>query len=98
MSLSVADLYIAHNRKASNALYPSVSHKPVLNRNDDWRNLAGFWHGGFLPPIPHCIIRKFGYLKKLGELPSETLSLTPQILPLQVDRVVTKLGAIAEIK
>ena len=25
-----------------------------------------FWHGGFLPPIPHCVIRKFGYLQNKG--------------------------------
>jgi len=32
---------------------PSVRHKPVLYRNV-WTNRAGFWHGGFLPRIPHC--------------------------------------------
>jgi len=41
----------------------SVCHKPVLCRND-WTNRAGFWHGGYLPPIPHCVIRKFGYIRK----------------------------------
>jgi len=40
----------------------SVCHKPVLYRND-WTNRAGFWHGGFLPPVPLCVIRKFVYLK-----------------------------------
>ena len=31
-----------------------------------YRNRARFfWHGGFLPPIPHCVIRKFRYLPKL---------------------------------
>ena len=43
---------------------PSVRHKPVLYRNDSM-NRTGFWHGVFLPPIPHCVIRKFGYLQKL---------------------------------
>jgi len=38
--------------------------KPVLCGND-WTNRAGFWHGGFLPPIPDCAVRKFGYLQKL---------------------------------
>jgi len=23
-------------------------------------------HGGFLPPIPHCVVKKFGFLQKLG--------------------------------
>ena len=43
----------------------SVSHKPVLCLND-WTNRAGFWHDGFLPPIPHCVLRKFGCINKLG--------------------------------
>ena len=46
----------------------SVCHKPVLYRND-WTNRAGFWHGGFLPRTPHCVLRKFGYLQKLGYFP-----------------------------
>jgi len=37
----------------------------VLYRND-WTNQAGFWHGGLLEPIPHCVIRKFGYLQQSG--------------------------------
>ena len=41
---------------------PSVCHKPVLYR-DDWKNRDGFWHGGFLPPIPQCVVRKFGHLQ-----------------------------------
>jgi len=41
---------------------PSVCHKPVLFGND-WTNRADFWRGGFLQPIPHCIIRKFRYLE-----------------------------------
>jgi len=28
-----------------------------------------FWHGGFFPLIPHCVIRKFGYLQ--GYFPLE---------------------------
>ena len=47
---------------------PSVRHKPVLYRKD-WTNRAGFWHEGFLPPIPHCVIRKSGYLQKLRYFP-----------------------------
>ena len=23
-----------------------------------------FWHGGFLPPVLHCVLGKFRYLKK----------------------------------
>ena len=46
----------------------SVCHKPVLYRKD-WTNRAGFWHGGFLPRTPHCVLRKFGYLQKLGYFP-----------------------------
>ena len=25
-----------------------------------------FWHGGFLPPVLHCVTRKFGYLQNNG--------------------------------
>ena len=28
-----------------------------------------FWHGGFLPPIPHRVTRKYDYLQKLGYFP-----------------------------
>jgi len=35
-----------------------------------------FWYGGFLPSIPHCLIRKFGYLQKLGYFP---LGLYPKL-------------------
>ena len=45
------------------SIHPSVCHKPVFYRND-WTNRAGFWHGGFLPPIPHCVVRKFCYFWK----------------------------------
>jgi len=30
-----------------------------------------FWHGIFLPPILHCVKRKFGYLQKYGYFPLE---------------------------
>jgi len=36
---------------------------------NDWRIELGFGHGGFLPPILHCVMRKFGYLQKLGYFP-----------------------------
>ena len=39
----------------------SVRHKSVFYRNG-W--LAGFWHVSFLPPVLHCVKRKFGYLQK----------------------------------
>ena len=69
----------------------SICYKPVLYRND-WTNRAGFWHGGFLPSIPHYVVRKFAYLQKLRYFP---LALCPKlrtwkILPRQVDRVVNK--------
>jgi len=38
------------------SVHPSVRHKPVLYRND-WTNRA-VWHGGFLPTILHCLVRK----------------------------------------
>jgi len=50
----------------------SVRHKPVLCQND-WKNRDGFW-----PPIPHCVIRKLGYLQKLEYFPLE-LSQTPDL-------------------
>jgi len=66
----------------------SVRHKPVLYRNH-WTNRAGFWHGGFLRPIPHCVIRKYGCPQKLGYFPPGPC---PKLRtsPLQVDRVVNK--------
>jgi len=44
----------------------SVHQKSAFYRND-WTNRAGFWHGGFLPLIPHCVIRRFVYLQKLPD-------------------------------
>ena len=43
---------------------PSVRHKLRFYRND-WTNRAGFWHGGFLPPVLHRVPRMFVYLQKL---------------------------------
>jgi len=57
----------------SSSVRPSVCHKPVLCRND-WTNRAGIWHESFLPHIPHCVVRKFGYLL------SGTLSQTSALL------------------
>jgi len=54
----------------------SVCHKSVFYRNG-WTNRVGFCHGSFLPPILHCVNRKFGYLQKIKVLPSGTLSQTP---------------------
>jgi len=41
-----------------------------------------FWHGVFLPRIPHshCVIRKYGYLQKLGYFP---LGLRPKLWTLK---------------
>jgi len=41
----------------------SVCHKSVFYRNG-LTNRAGFWHVNFLPPVLHCVKRKFGYLQK----------------------------------
>jgi len=30
-----------------------------------------FWHVSFLPPVLHCVKRKFGYLQKQGHFPLE---------------------------
>jgi len=56
---------------------PSVRHKPVLYRNHH-TNRAGFWHDGFHPHVPDCVIRNFGYLQNSGtyKVPSKTLSET----------------------
>ena len=59
----------------SSCVRQSVRHKPVLCRND-WTNRAGFWHGGFVPPIPNCVIRICGYLQELGYFP---LGLCPKL-------------------
>jgi len=41
---------------------PSVRPSQAGMCRNHWTNRAGFWHGGFLPPIPHCLLRKFGCL------------------------------------
>ena len=43
------------------------SYKWGLYRND-WTNRACFWYGGFLPPIPDCVVRKFEYLQTLAAM------------------------------
>ena len=43
----------------------SVSYKSVFYRNG-WTNRASFWHVSFLPPVLHCVKRKFGYLQNKG--------------------------------
>ena len=47
-----------------------------------------FWEGNFLPPILHCVLRKFGYLQNKDTSPTGTLSQTPdlEISPLHTDR------------
>ena len=42
-----------------------VCHKSAFHRNS-WTNRAAFWHVSFLPPVLHCVKRKFGYLKNKG--------------------------------
>ena len=75
----------------SSCVHLSVCVVSVLYRND-WTNRAGFWHGGFLPPITHYLLRRFVYLQKLAYFP---LGLCPKlrtwkISPRQVDRVVNR--------
>ena len=65
------------------AILLSVCYKLALYRND-WMNRTGMWREGFLPPIPHCVVRKFGYIQKLGYFPLEVCSGASR----QVDRVV----------
>jgi len=68
---------------------PYVRNEPLLFRND-WTNPACFCHWGFLPPVLHCITRKFGYLcisKNKGIFPRICIQ---KISPRQVDRVVSK--------
>jgi len=69
----------------------SVCHKPVLYQND-WTNRASLWHRGFLPPVPHRVVRKYGYLQKLGFFPLRLCPKlrTSKISPRQLDRVVNK--------
>ena len=66
-------------------------YEPVLYRND-WTNRAGLGHGGFLPPVPHCELRIFGYLQKLGYF---SVELCPKLRtwknsPRQIDRIANK--------
>ena len=62
----------------SSCVLLSVRHNPLLYQNE-WTNRAGLyihlyspvgsihnimlWHVGLLPPISHCVVRKFGYLQ-----------------------------------
>jgi len=67
-------------RRYASAVYavvvcPYVHHKPVLYRKD-WTNRASFPHACFLSPIPHCVIRKFGYLQKIRYF---SLALCPKL-------------------
>ena len=71
----------------------SVCRKPVWYRNDSTKR-AGFWHGGFLPPIPHAQCLRY---KETCVSPTITFSLelcpklrTEKISPRQVDRVVDR--------
>ena len=57
-----------------------VCQKSVFYRNS-WMNRAGFWRGSFLPPILHCVKRKFGYLQKWGYFP---LELCPKLRTLNI--------------
>jgi len=41
----------------------SVCHKSEFYRNGG-TNQVGFWYGSFLPPILHCVKRKFVYFEK----------------------------------
>jgi len=69
----------------------SVCHKPVLYRND-WTNRASFWHGGFLPSIPHCY-KEIWASPEIKVLSPGTLSQIPDfetISPRQLDRIVNK--------
>jgi len=59
------DAMLAKYMLSSCVVRPSICHKPVLYRND-WTNQAAIWHRGLLPPVPHCVLCRFGYLQKLG--------------------------------
>ena len=68
---------------------PYVRNEPLMFRND-WTDPPCFCHWGFLPPVLHCITRKFGYLcisKNKGIFPRICIQ---KISPRQVDRVVSK--------
>jgi len=43
----------------------SVCHKSVFYRNG-WTNRAGFWHGSFLRPILHCVVKNSGSFENKG--------------------------------
>jgi len=49
-----------------------TSHGPVSVRHI----YTGFWHVSFLPPVLHCVKRKFGYLQKYGHF---SLELCPKL-------------------
>jgi len=46
------------------ALCPSVCLSQVGVLSNGKTNRAGFWHGSFIRPILHCVVRKFMYLQK----------------------------------
>ena len=74
------------------ALYLCLSVSVASRSSIGWPHRAGFWHGTFLPPVPHCLVRKFGYLQNNGTslwnfvLNSGFRTFSPR----QVDRVVNK--------
>jgi len=41
-----------------------LSQVGVLSKR--WNESSWFWHTSFLPPVLHCVKRKFGYLQKKG--------------------------------
>ena len=56
---------------------PSVGQKPELYPK---RLEESSCHGGFLPPLPRCVIRKFGYLQKVTNISqSFTYKMTAKI-------------------
>ena len=46
------------------SVYPSVTSR-YCTETTAGDETSWFWHRSFFPPIPHCVIRKFGYLQNL---------------------------------
>ena len=73
-----------------NLMHPLCLHHWPLLYKHNWRDRACFWHEHFLPPIAHCVTRKFRYLQKQGYFPLEFCPKLWTISPQQVNHVDNK--------
>jgi len=68
--LAIMALYLSVCLSVCLSVSVSVCHKSVFYRNG-WTNRADVWYENFLPPVLHCVWRKFSFLRKQDYLPLE---------------------------